>query len=90
MNDYEEINTAKNSYRVQIKSTGQGSDKFGKCEYCAKYVSDVCMLSVKTRYVNGRGGIQWLRNSIVFGHEECLNKMLENLDLYHFSQISQE
>jgi hypothetical protein len=67
-------------YRYRLKSTGYSSDKYGKCEVCGKYVSEV-FLQVEERYYkfehNGQIYEGWTKNGCkdYFGHKKCLKSV---------------
>ncbi len=63
-------------YQYTLKSTGANSQKYGACEICGKYCSDVFMISESREYINPiTGQVSFTHNGCrcLFGHEDCLN-----------------
>ena len=51
-----------------MKSTGASSDKYGACEKCGKFASDVWHAAIYDEYAPG----QFAHIGDQFGHQECL------------------
>lgn len=62
-------------YRYRISNTGYGSQRYGNCEMCGEYCSEVFILSEQRHYTmekireTGWTGHQCLDS--LFGHKEC-------------------
>ena len=57
------------NYRYNLKSTGNSSIKYGKCEVCKQHATEVFRQSEEREYAPGK----WSMSSIdLFGHEQCL------------------
>ena len=65
----------KPKYRYKITSTGASSEKYGNCEICDKFVSDVHAMTRYRKTATGEA-VEWC----VFGHESCLLKRREQDD----------
>lgn len=63
------------TYRYRLNSTGYSSTRYGLCEICSKYASEVFFQIEERKYYNGvRDEMSWTRNKChsYFGHRECL------------------
>lgn len=63
------------NYRYRLTSTGDSSAKYGNCEICKQYASEVFSQVEERRYgfqVKGMFFGGWAYEGDSFGHEECL------------------
>jgi hypothetical protein len=67
------MGTPTNKIITQIRSTGRGSDYYGKCEVCGKHMSE-CFFRVHHReYRREDGSLYYSPASAgAFGHKDCL------------------
>jgi hypothetical protein len=67
---------AKNeNMNYSIKSTGQSSDKFGRCELCGCHVSEVYYQTATQTITDIDGDFETFVNlDVAFGHKDCLIK----------------
>jgi hypothetical protein len=66
-----------NKYRYRLTNTKESSRKYGVCEVCKEYASEVFLQSEERYYRFEEGGKVhegWTKNNCnsYFGHEECL------------------
>lgn len=61
-------------YRYRIKSTGQTSRKYGACEVCNKWASEVYVQAEFKCYAP----LSFAYGRTIFGHCECLIKVRAN------------
>ena len=61
-------------YQYNLKQQYASSDKYGKCEVCGKFVSDVHSQSKERRLMFAEKE-HWIQDGITFGHKECLIKI---------------
>lgn len=63
-------------YRYRLKSTGDSSARFGKCEVCDQYASDVFIQAEERQYWSVlKQDWGWTYHQCrphLFGHEQCL------------------
>lgn len=59
-------------YRYRISRTGGNSDKYGNCEICKQYCSDVYLQTREKKYEAPNEDDSWIICGDAFGHEECL------------------
>jgi len=64
--------TITDTHRYRLSSTNASSDKFGKCECCEKYASEMFQLAIEEKYNN-----IYLGSKHVFGHSECLQSLIK-------------
>ena len=63
--------------KVRITSTGDNSGRYGACECCGKYVSEVFIGNALRRYDGGftyAGGL-----SAKFGHRSCVESLARRI-----------
>ena len=61
-------------YRYTLRSTGGNSRKYGHCEVCGEYASEVFSQAKEERFgINGE--TFWAFRSTTFGHKKCLLKI---------------
>ena len=64
-------------YRYKLTSTGNSSDRYGKCEVCNENVSDVFVQTEERQFWNKwKQKISWTHDGCkaLFGHKACLEK----------------
>jgi hypothetical protein len=61
------------TYRYRLTSTGDSSAKYGNCEVCNKYASEMFRQSEERAY-DDDGQVGWTQHGCrnLFGHKECL------------------
>lgn len=67
-------------YRYQIRSTGHSSSRYGNCEVCSQYCSDVFIQIEEQQYTPTEDEkhlgkeVIWTHYGCqtIFGHEDCL------------------
>jgi hypothetical protein len=66
-------------YRYRMVQTHCSSDRYGACEVCRKFVSDVWHMIEERRYqFEGRIGFTQQGCKDLFGHKECLESEMRN------------
>ena len=67
-------------YRYRLSSTGYSSKRYGNCEVCGKYVSEVFYQAEERAFTRPDGTQGWTQQKCVskFGHKECLLKLRRN------------
>lgn len=64
-----------NEYRYKINSTGGSSAKYGKCEVCGEYATEVFSQSEERKYfdqITQKEEFTYYKCNSYFGHRECL------------------
>ena len=62
-------------YRYRLSSTGYNSNRYGNCEVCGKYVTEVFIQTKTKHYKFEHNGVVyegWSHQGDAFGHEKCL------------------
>ena len=61
-------------YRYKLRRTGHSSTRFGLCEICKKYASEVWYQVEMQAYTKQSGKTGWTYFGChnLFGHKECL------------------
>jgi len=62
---------AEDIYLYRLINTGMSSRRYGRCEVCEEYVSDVHIQTELVQVVD-RDQTFWSQGKSIFGHEDCL------------------
>lgn len=72
LGDKPKLNISGKEYRYRLISTGESSQKYGKCEICGEHASEVFHQIEEKKYPQG-----WTHAEChdAFGHEKCLKNI---------------
>lgn len=64
------------TYGYRISNTKASSSRYGNCEICGEYVSEVFLQVEAQRFIDGMGDLSWTYHECktLFGHEKCLTE----------------
>jgi len=69
-----------NVHAFKMKSTGESSAKLGACEVCKKHADTMYLLTIYKGYHSSQKGTDsYSHVGSLFGHNECLAKMTDQV-----------
>lgn len=76
-------------YRYRLRNSGYGSQRYGNCEVCGEYCSEVFILIEKKKMTQEKG---WTGHNCIeclFGHEDCCKKQMKTENSIGYVLIKQ-